>query len=63
MVKHWVEEYEKDKKTAMVELLTMLFEVIQCCVLIIPSSEGYFIIFFVMGEMQLDGRLLIISHI
>lgn len=41
MVKHWVEEYEKDKKTAMVELLTMLFEVIQCYVLIISSSEGY----------------------
>lgn len=38
VVKHWVEEYEKDKKTAMVELLTMLFEVIQYCVLIIPSS-------------------------
>lgn len=27
VVKHWVQQYEKDKKPAMVELLTMLFEV------------------------------------
>lgn len=36
MVKHWVEQYEKDKRPAMVELLTMLFEVIQCCFLMNP---------------------------
>lgn len=28
-VKLWVERYEKDPKPAMLELLTMLFEVIQ----------------------------------
>ena len=28
-VKLWVERYEKDPKPAMVELLTMLFEVLQ----------------------------------
>lgn len=30
-VKFWVERYEKDPKHAMVELLTMLFEVICFC--------------------------------
>lgn len=29
VVKNWVERYEKDQKLAMVELLTMLFEVIK----------------------------------
>lgn len=39
VVKNWVERYEKDPKPAMVELLTMLFEVVRNC-LNIYSFKG-----------------------
>lgn len=34
VVKRWVEQYERNQKSAMAELLTMLFEVIIYCVLL-----------------------------
>lgn len=57
VVKMWVEQYEKDPKPAMVELLTMLFEVIMHLVFFPISSIASFLCSFCVLVVRRNSTL------